>query len=89
MKVSDEFILRNVAGDNLLIPTGSSALDVKGLILLSESGVLLYNKLKNGCTKEELVAALTAEYAVSEDEATRDTEAFLDQMRQLKMLVEE
>ncbi len=89
MKVSDEFILRNVAGDNLLIPTGSSALDVKGLILLSESGVLLYNKLKNGCTKEELVAALTAEYAVSEDEAARDTEAFLDQMRQLKMLVEE
>ena len=89
MKVSDEFILRNVAGDNLLIPTGSSALDVKGLILLSESGVLLYNKLKNGCTKEELVAALTAEYAVSDDEAARDTEAFLDQMRQLKMLVEE
>ena len=89
MKVSDEFILRNVAGDNLLIPTGSSALDVKGLILLSESGVLLYNKLKNGCTKEELVAALTAEYAVSDDEAARDTEAFLGQMRQLKMLVEE
>ena len=89
MKVSDEFILRNVAGDNLLIPTGSSALDVKGLILLSESGVLLYNKLKNGCTKEELVAALTAEYAVSEDEAARDTEAFLGQMRQLNMLVEE
>lgn len=89
MKVSDEFILRNVAGDNLLIPTGSSALDVKGLILLSESGVLLYNKLKNGCTKEELVAALTAEYAVSDDEAARDTEAFLNQMRQLNMLVEE
>ena len=89
MKVSDEFILRNVAGDNLLIPTGSSALDVKGLILLSESGVLLYNKLENGCTKEELVAALTAEYAVSDDEAARDTEAFLNQMRQLNMLVEE
>lgn len=89
MKVSDEFILRNVAGDNLLIPTGSSALDVKGLILLSESGVLLYNKLKNGCTKEDLIAALTAEYAVSDDEAARDTEAFLDQMRQLNMLVEE
>lgn len=89
MKVSDQFILRNVAGDHLLIPTGSSALDVKGLILLSESGVLLYNKLKNGCTKEDLVAALTAEYEVSGDEAAQDTEAFLNQMRQLNMLVEE
>lgn len=89
MKVSDQFILRNVAGDNLLIPTGDSALYVKGLILISESGVLLYNKLKGGCTKEELVTALTAEYEVSEQEAEQDTEAFLEQMRQLNILLEE
>lgn len=89
MKVSDQFILRNIAGENLLIPTGSSAINVKGLILLSESGVLLYNKLHSGCTKEDLVAALTAEYDVSAEEAARDTEAFLDQMRQLQMLVED
>ena len=89
MKVSDQFILRNVAGDNLLIPTGQSALYVKGLILLSESGVLLYNKLKDGCTKEDLVAALTAEYEVSKQEAARDTQAFLEQMRQLRILLEE
>lgn len=89
MKISDQFILRNVAGDNLLIPSGPSALDVKGLILLSESGMLLYNKIKNGCTKEDLVAALTAEYDVSKQEAFRDTEAFLEQMRQLHILLEE
>lgn len=89
MKVSDQFILRSIAGDNLLIPTGGSALHVKGLILLSESGVLLYNKLKDGCTKEDLVAALTAEYEVSEQEAALDTQAFLEQMRQLHILLEE
>lgn len=89
MRVSDQFILRNVAGDNLLIPTGPSTFDVKGLILLSESGVLLYNKLKAGCTKEDLVAALTAEYDVSEHEAAQDTEDFLEQMRQLQILLEE
>lgn len=89
MKVSDQFILRNVAGDNLLIPTGRSALDVKGLILLSESGVLLYNRLQGGCAKEDLVAALMAEYEVSEHEAAQDTDAFLEQMRRLHILVEE
>ena len=89
MRISDQFILRNVAGDNLLIPSGPSALDVKGLILLSESGMLLYNKIKNGCTKEDLVAALTAEYDVSVQEAGRDSDAFLEQMRQLHILLEE
>lgn len=89
MKVNNQFILRNVAGDYLLIPTGRCALDVKGLILLSESGVLLYNKLMEGCTEEQLAAALTAEYEVSLQEAAQDTKAFLDQMRQLNILVEE
>ena len=89
MKASDQFILRLIAGDSILIPAGEAALSVKGLIALSESGALLFRKLKDGCSREDLVAALTAEYEVSQEEAARDTEAFLDQMRQLNMLVED
>ena len=89
MKVSNQFILRVIAGDHILIPVGEAATSVKGLIALSESGALIYNKLKDGGSKEDLVAALTAEYAVSEAEALRDTDAFLDQMRQLQILVED
>ena len=89
MKINDQFILRNVAGDNLLVPTGDAAIDVKGLILLSESGAILYDQLKKGKTKEDLVAVLTSEYEVSEEEARQDTESFLEQMRQLHILLEE
>ena len=88
LKVSDQFILRTIADENLLIPVGEAAIHVKGLISLSESGSLLYDKLKDGCSREDLIAVLTAEYEVSEDEAARDTDAFLNQMRQLNMLVE-
>ena len=89
MKASNQFILRTIADDHLLIPVGEAALSVKGLIALSESGVILYNKLKNGCTRADLVAALMAEYEVSEEIASQDTDAFLNQMRQLGMLVED
>ena len=89
LKVSDQFILRTIADENLLIPTGDAAICVKGLIALSESGVVLFKKLKDGCSLEELVAALTAEYEVSESEAAQDVDAFLNQMRELNMLVED
>lgn len=89
MKVSDQFILREIAGDSLLIPVGEAAISVKGLIGLSESGAFLFQKLKTECTFEELVSALTGEYDVSAVEAARDIDAFLNQMRQLHMLVEE
>ncbi|MBQ7922994.1 MAG: PqqD family protein [Clostridia bacterium] len=89
MRINDQFILRTIADENLLIPVGDAAIHVKGLIALSESAVLLYNKLKNGCTREELVSALTSEYKVSEEEAVEDTETFLNQLRQMKILIEE
>ena len=89
MRVSDQFILRTIADEHLLIPVGQAAMHVKGLIALSESGALLYGKLKEGCSREDLVRALTEEYDVSAEEAGRDTDAFLDQMRSLNMLLED
>lgn len=89
MKVSNQFLLRTIADENLLIPVGDAAISVKGLIALSESGLLLYNKLQDGCSREDLIAALTAEYEVSEEEAAQDTDAFLDQLRQLKILMDD
>ena len=89
MKVSNQFIMRTIADEHLLIPVGEAAISVKGLIALSESGALLYEKLKGGCSQEDLMAALMGEYEVSEDVAVQDVEAFLNQMRELNMLVED
>ena len=89
MRVSDQFILRTIADESLLIPVGQAAMHVKGLIALSESGALLYNRLKDGCSRDDLVVMLTEEYDVSAEEAGRDTDAFLDQMRSLNMLLED
>lgn len=89
MKVSNQFIMRTIADEHLLIPVGEAAISVKGLIALSESGALLYEKLKGGCSQEDLMAALMAEYEVSKEVAVQDVDAFLNQMRELNMLVED
>lgn len=88
MKVKENYILRSIADERLLIPTGEAALTTRGLIALSESGCLLYQKLQSHCSREDLIAALLSEYDVSEATAGADVDAFLDQMRQLNMLVE-
>ena len=89
MKVKNQYIFRKIADEHLLIPTGEAALSVKGLIALTESGSLLYQKLLCGCTKEDLLAAMLEEYDVSTEVAEADIDAFLNQMRQLNMLVED
>lgn len=89
MKTNNQFIFRKIADECLLIPVGEAAMAVKGLIALSESGGLLYERVQAGCTRAELIAALMAEYEVPEATAAADTDAFLEQLRQLNMLVEE
>ena len=86
MKIKDNFILREIAGEHILIPVGEAALRVHGMVTLSESALLLYEKLQSECTEEDLVDVLTAEYEVGRDEALRDVGAFLDQMRQVGIL---
>lgn len=89
MKASDRFIYRTVAGEHLLIPTGEAAQKVRGLIALSESGTVLYELLREGCSREALVDALTRQYDVGAREASRDVDEFLERMRQMDMLEEE
>ena len=89
MKISNLFVLRSVAGEHLLIPTGAAASKVQGLISLNETGALLYSKLTAGSCKDELVSALTAEYDVSAEEAAGDVAEFLAQMAELGILTED
>lgn len=89
MKISSLFIYRKIADEHLLIPVGEAAMTVKGLVAMSESGAMLYEKLKTGCSREDLIAVLTTEYDVSEPAAAQDTDAFLAQMRQLNILIED
>ena len=86
MKIKDNFILREIAGEHILIPVGEAALRVHGMVTLSESALLLYEKLQSECTEEDLVDVLTAEDEVGRDEALRDVGAFLGQMRQVGIL---
>lgn len=89
MRISDQYMLRQVTDEYLVIPVGEAALKVKGLIGLSESGSLLYRRLQSGCTEEELVSALLAEYDIDAQTARADTLGFLEQMRRMGILIEE
>ena len=80
MKVREDLVLREVAGESILIPVGKIALDIKGMFTLTESGTLLYRKLTEDCTKEDLVQALLGEYEVDREKATEDVDTFLEQL---------
>ena len=77
MKIKDGFVLRTVAGSNIVVPTGDTCLDFNGMITLNESGAFLWRVLEQGSDDEGMTAALLREYDVDEATAKNCSESFL------------
>lgn len=86
MRVSKDLILREVAGEYILIPVGKAALKIHGMINLSESAVFLWKKLQEDCTEEELVQALLVEYDIDRETAAADVRELIEQMQKIGVM---
>lgn len=86
MKAASDVILRQVAGEYVLVPTGKTASKLYGLMTLNESGVLLWHKLQNECTEDDLVSVLKAEYEVDDGQALDDVRRFLAKLTEVGVL---
>lgn len=77
MKIKKGYLLREVAGNCVVVPAGKAALDFSGVITLNESGAFLWKLLEKDMTQEELLSAMLDEYEVGPDAARTDIADFL------------
>lgn len=86
MRASPDIILREIVDEHILIPVGEMARKTHGMINLSESGLLLWQRLQQDCTQSELVDCILQEYDVARETAEADVQAFLNKLNQLGIL---
>ena len=80
MKIKDGFILRSVAGQTVVLPTGDE-LDLNMMITLNDTGTFLWERLQTETDEEALVSALLAEYDVDADTASKAVSGFVAKLR--------
>ena len=81
MKICENFALREIAGNSVVIPLGSETVDLNGILKLNSSGVFLWNTLEKGADVEALADALVAEYEIDRETALSDAESFVEKLR--------
>ncbi len=77
MKINDGFMLRNVAGKNIVVAVGEAAMDFDGMISLNETGAFLWKILEDGADYDTLLNKLLDEYDIDEETAKKDIDAFI------------
>lgn len=80
MKIIKEFILREIAGECILVPTGKTSQEFNGMITLSDTARFIWENIERADSFEDLVKMMLEEYEIDEETAKRDAYIFIDQL---------
>ena len=80
MKIVKEFILREIAGEYVLVPTGATTQEFNGLITMTEVAVTIWKNLETVDSLDAMVELILNEYDVDEETAKRDAIGFISQL---------
>ncbi len=86
MKIKEGYLLRSVAGNDVVVPVGN--LDFDGMITLNETGCMIWKELEKGCTFDELLSKFLEEYDVELEVAKKDLNAFLQKLKEADLVTE-
>ena len=86
MRQRTDCILREVAGEFVLIPTGAAAVDLNGMITLSETACFIWRLLEQDQSFDSLLAAVLERYEVEQAVAAADLRQTLSDLDRLGLL---
>jgi hypothetical protein len=86
MKRKDDFILQNVGGENLLVPSGQRVVDLNGLVILNATGKFLWELLAEDRSVDDLAKQVVERFDVDQDCARIDVETFMHDIEGMGLL---
>lgn len=86
MKIKQKFVVRQIAGDTVLVPISDTVSKFNGLIMLNEVGLFIWNNLESVSDENELLERILEEYDVDELTAKNDMIEFLDVLKKAEII---
>ena len=86
MKIKNGFVVREIAGQSIVVALGEASKIFNGMIKLNETGRVIWDALVKGAETEEIVEALLAEYDVDRETAAKDVEGFITTLTEANIL---
>ena len=87
MKTHPDFIFRQIAGENILVPCGESAKCLSGLINMNSTAAFIWQNLNDAKDLDELTARVVDNFEIDEETARRDVNGLTAEMIQKGMVL--
>ena len=88
MRLNSDYVLREIAGDYVLVPTGEAVAKFNGLFGVSEVGARILELLPECTDEASVVSRIVDEYDIDEETAKKDVEEFIADLREKEIITE-
>lgn len=88
MKTNSDFILRKIAGENVLLPTGVATQKFNGMISLNSTAVFIWENIDKVENSDELVEKVIETFDIDKQTAKKDVEGMLKEFLSKGMIFE-
>jgi hypothetical protein len=88
-KVNEDYLLREIAGEFVLVPVGSGAEQVNGMLALNETFYFLWNQFQEPHTIYDVVLEARKEFHDTKEKIEKDIHNFVDECLKYGFLKEE
>ena len=86
MKINENFLLREVAGNAVVVPVGEASDRFNGMIKLNETAAFIWRVFEEDREVSDAVDALCGTYGVDRETAERDVLALIETLRRTGIL---
>ena len=88
MKLNDDFYLRNIFDEHILVYTGADPANADGLFTLNETGAFILSALKETDDINEIARRLAAEYETDEATAAEDVAEYIEILKKSGVILD-
>lgn len=88
MKLLSNVFVSEVDGEYVAVATGKAGKNFSGMVQMNATSAFIVNALRKKTNEKKLAASLMEEYDVTEEEATKNIEKVLGQLRKAGWLDE-
>ncbi|MBQ8165004.1 MAG: PqqD family protein [Clostridia bacterium] len=81
MKINESFLLKNIAGKNVVVPVGEAGKKLNGMITLkNDSSVYIWKCFKEDVSIEEVADKIVKEFNIDREKAVAYVNSFIEKL---------
>ena len=86
MKIKQGFVVREIAGQSIVVALGDASKSFNGMIKLNETGRIIWDMLSEGKDADRIVERILSEYDADKETVQNDVNTFIQTLSEANIL---